>query len=212
VKPERPAQLPAGNYNADAFTKYSNDNVKAYIKFLLVQVFRAAAPENVCKLLSHTDQTRLTVDDAYQTFFIDHRVESDKKQTMINVVNSTDDNQDNSAPDQDVAAFQPQQQQSQQRNQQQGSNYQGNQSKGPFNNKNLFQKNRPAAQHQGSNNSRNGKFCVYFKILNHMQEECRKRMKDDKPCVNNKGQLYWPNINSTTENNDPNNGVGSVFQ
>jgi hypothetical protein len=55
--------------------------------------------------------------------------------------------------------------------------------------------------------------------LNHTQEECRKRRKDKKTCVNSKGQLYWPKINSTIENNsvqtqnfDTINGVGSVFQ
>ena len=66
----------------------------------------------------------------------------------------------------------------------------------------------------GSNpqsNSGNGKFCAYCKILNHSQEECRKRMRDNKPCVNNQGKLYWPKINSAAENNDPNN-VGAVFQ
>jgi hypothetical protein len=60
-------------------------------------------------------------------------------------------------------------------------------------------------------NSGNGKFCCYCKILNHLQEECRKRMRDNKPCVTNQGKLYWPKINSTAENNDPNN-VGAVFQ
>jgi hypothetical protein len=65
---DRPVQLPAGNYNEDAMTKFANDNVKAYNKFLLAQVFRAVAQENVCKLLSHKDQTRLTVQDAYQNF------------------------------------------------------------------------------------------------------------------------------------------------
>ncbi len=102
----------AGNYNEDALTKFSNDNVRAYNIFLLAQVFWAAAPENIRKLLSDKDQTRLTVDDAYQTFFTEHRVESDKIQTIINVVNSVNNNQDNSASDQDVAAFRPQQQQS----------------------------------------------------------------------------------------------------
>jgi hypothetical protein len=71
-----------------------------------------------------------------------------KKQTMVNVVNLIDNDQDSSAPEQDVAAFRPQQQRSQQRNQQQGSNYRGNQSKGQFSNKGSFQKSRPAAQHQ----------------------------------------------------------------
>jgi len=59
-------------------TKDINDNVKSYNKLLLAQVFWAAALENVPKLLSHKNQTRLTVDDAYQTFFTEHRVETDK--------------------------------------------------------------------------------------------------------------------------------------
>jgi hypothetical protein len=79
VKPDRPVQLPVGNYDQDALTKYSNDNIRAYNMFLLTQVFRAAAPENVRKLLCHKNQTHITIDDAYQTFFTDHRVESDKK-------------------------------------------------------------------------------------------------------------------------------------
>jgi hypothetical protein len=213
VKPERPAPLPAGTYSEDVLTKAINDKVKSYNKFLLAQVFGAAALENVCKLLSHKDQTHLTVDNAYQTFFTEHRVESDKKQTMaVNVVNSFDDDQDNSVQDQDVAAFRPQQQRSQQRNKQQASNYRENQSTGQFNNKPSFPKSKLAAQHQGSNHSKNGKFCAYCKILNHSQEECRKIIRDNKLCMNNKGQLYWPKINSTTENSDPNNGVGSVFQ
>jgi hypothetical protein len=45
VKPVRPAQLPAGNYSQDALTKFANDSIKSYNKFLLRQVFRAAPPE-----------------------------------------------------------------------------------------------------------------------------------------------------------------------
>ena len=40
---------------------------------------------------------------------------------------------------------------------------------------------------------------VYYKMMNHAQEECRKRINDKQPCVNNKGQMYWPRINNTTE-------------
>jgi len=78
IKPDRPAQLPAGNYSEDALTQYVNNSVEAYNKFLFAQVFKAAAPENVHKLLSHKDQTRLTIDNAYQTFFTEDRVEQDK--------------------------------------------------------------------------------------------------------------------------------------
>ena len=213
IKPERPAPLqPQGTYTQDMLTAFANDSVRAYNKFLLAQVFRAAAPENVRKLLSHKDQTRMTVDDAYDTFFTDHRVETDKKErAMVNVINDEEDS-GNASTEQDIAAFRPQQRQQQQRyGQQQNSNYRSNQNqqqKGKSN-KNSYPKKPTNNNSQG--NSGNGKFCAYCKILNHSQEECRKRMRDNKPCVNNQGKLYWPKVNSTAENNDPNN-VGAVFQ
>jgi hypothetical protein len=130
IKPDRPAQLPAGNYSEDALTQYANDHVEAYNKFLFAQVFKAAALENVHKLLSHKDQTHLTVDDAYQTFFMEHRVEQDKCQSTINI-HAVDRNQDQdvTTPDPNVAAFRPQQQQ-QFHSQQSGYNNRGNRSRG----------------------------------------------------------------------------------
>ena len=154
----------------------------------------------------------MMVDDAYETFFTDHRVETDKKErAMVNVINDEEDS-GNASTEQDIAAFRPQQRQQQQRyGQQQNSNYrsyQNQQQKGKSN-KNSYPKKTTNNNSQG--NSGNGKFCAYCKILNHSQEECRKRMRDNKPCVNNQGKLYWPKVNSTAENNDPNN-VGAVFQ
>jgi hypothetical protein len=112
IKPEQPAPIqPQGTYTQDNLTAFTNDSVRAYNKFLLAQVFRAAAPENVRKLLSHKDQTRMTVDDAYQTFFTDHRVETDRKErAMVNVINEEEESA-NSATEQDIAAFRPQQRQ-----------------------------------------------------------------------------------------------------
>jgi hypothetical protein len=70
VKPERPAPIqPQGTYTEDALTKYANDSVDAFANFLFTQMFKAAAPENVRQLLSHKDQSRLTVEEAYKVFF-----------------------------------------------------------------------------------------------------------------------------------------------
>jgi hypothetical protein len=56
----------------------------------------------------------MTVDDAYDTFFTDHRVKTDKKErTMVNVINEEEDSS-NTATEQDIAAFRPQQRQQQQ--------------------------------------------------------------------------------------------------
>jgi hypothetical protein len=152
VKPDQPALIqPQGTYTEDNLTPYANDSVKAYNKFLLTQVFRAAAPESIRKLLSHKDQTRLTVDDAYQTFFTDHRVETDRKErAMVNAIN--EDEETATSTEQEVAAFKPQQRQQQQQcyPQQQNSGYKSNQNqqRGKQNNKNSYPKNLTQAIHK----------------------------------------------------------------
>ncbi len=102
--------------------------------------------------------------------------------------------------EQDVAAFKPQQRQQPRpqnynwgggNNRSHGQNYRGN-----SNNRQNF--NQDSSQPR-NNFSRNGKYCVYCKMMNHAQEECRKRINDKQPCVNNKRQMYWPKINNTTE-------------
>ncbi len=140
-------------------TAYVNDSIKAYSKFLLTQIFRAAAPENVRKLLSHKDQTRLTVDDAYDTFFTDHRVETDRKErAMVNVINDAEEDSGNVSNEQDIAAFRPQQRQQQQQryNQQQNSNYRSNQNRSQQPKHNNNQQQRSQQQNkswrQGSGN------------------------------------------------------------
>jgi len=218
IKPERPNPGNDGRFSQDDMTKFANDSVEAYNQFLFTQIFKAAAPENVRKLLSHKDQTRLTVDDAYQTFFTEHRVEQDKRvatSSIHAIEEASTSNVHNDDPN--VAAFQPQRRQQQQfrgNNRGRGQNsYRGN-----TNNKPALNQNQSTYKNSSASTNGNGKFCAYCKILNHTQEECRKRKRDNKPCVNNKGQLYWPKINNVntqndqTQQNDSNNEVDSVFQ
>jgi len=77
VKPDRPAQEAAGGYSEDSLTKAINDNMDNFANFMFTQMFKAAAPENVCRHLSHKDQTRLMVEDGYKIYFTDHRLEMD---------------------------------------------------------------------------------------------------------------------------------------
>jgi hypothetical protein len=150
VKPDRPAAIQLqGTYMEDNLTSFVNDSVKAYNRFLLTQVFRAAAPESVRKLLSHKYQTHLTVEDAYQTFFTDHRVETDRKErAMINAVN---DEEETTNPDLEVAALRPQPRQQQQQQwylQQQNSGYKGNHQRGKQNNKIFIRKSLTPQTHK----------------------------------------------------------------
>jgi hypothetical protein len=91
-------------------TKYVNDSIDSFANFMFTQMFKAAAPENVRRLLSHKDQTRLTIEDAYKVFFTDHRLEMDKKALQIQAI-LEDQEFSNLEQKQDVAAFRPQQRQ-----------------------------------------------------------------------------------------------------
>jgi len=175
-----------------------NDSVEAYNKVLFAQVFKAAAPENVRKLLSHKDQTRLTVDDAYQTFFTEHRVEQDKRQPTALNVHAVEDNldQESNNTDPNMAAFRPQHPpQQQQFRQQQQYNNRGNRSRGQSSYRG--NSNR-SSQNQGSNASRNGKFCIYCKILNHTQEECRKKLMIRNPVLMAKDNFTGLKLTTST--------------
>ncbi len=154
IKPNRPAQLANGHYSEDALTQYANDSIEAYNQFLFTQIFKAAAPENVRKLLSHKDQTRLTVDEAYQTFFTEHRVEQDKRQPTALTVHAIEDHQDPETANMDpnVAAFRPQRPPQQQFRQQQQNNNRGNCSRGQNNYRGNNNNNR-SSQNQGNNAS-----------------------------------------------------------
>jgi hypothetical protein len=67
--------------------KAINDNVDNFANFMFTQMFKAAAPENIRRLLSHKDPTRLTVEEAYKVYFTDHRLKMDKKSSSVHAVN-----------------------------------------------------------------------------------------------------------------------------
>ncbi len=53
-----------------------------------------------------------------------------------------------------------------------------------------------------NNAIQNNKYCYFCKQQGHRQEECRKRIKENKPCQNAQGQTNWPRI-YLEENSDP---------
>jgi hypothetical protein len=165
-----------GGYLKDDLTKFGNNNIDFFANFLFTQIFRASVPENVCRLISHKDQTRLTMDEAYQILYTEDCVEMDKRTSIKStLIHAVSEEQNSVTQDPEVAAFRLQQRQQKPHNNQQNFNNCGNRSRGHDFSRGNFN-NRPSNQNQGgSNASRNGKFCVYCKIMNHAQQECRKK-------------------------------------
>jgi hypothetical protein len=67
---------------------------------------------------------------------------------------------------------------------QQNNNYRNNQQQ--------WRSNNP-----GNNSNRNNKTCSFCRRLGHHQEECRKRMNANQPCIDANGKTFWPKINTT---------------
>jgi len=44
----------------------------------------------------------------------------------------------------------------------------------------------------GNNSKRNNITCIFCWIPGHCQEECRKRIKENKPCLDSNGRPFWP--------------------
>jgi hypothetical protein len=73
--------------------------------------------------------------------------------------------------------------------------------------------NRYNSGNSGNNRNRNGKYCFYCKIKNHTQEECWKRIKDNKLCKDKQVHAYWPKVYVTNEQQERDQqGQQPVFQ
>ncbi len=72
-----------------ALTQVIDDNISSFLDFQFVQMFLAPAPENICHLISHEDQTRPMVDKAYNVFYTETRVKIDRKLYAIAITGTT---------------------------------------------------------------------------------------------------------------------------
>jgi hypothetical protein len=54
----------------------------------------------------------------------------------------------------------------------------------------------------GNNSNHNKTTCIFCKKLGHRQEDCRKRINANQPCLDSSGKTFWPKIN-TTDNGAP---------
>jgi hypothetical protein len=157
-------------------TQWKNDMVNNMLQFFKMQLFRASLPGDLRKAVVQHDQNTITLDDMYQVATDKQRESGTKASKSVAAIQ--DDSQSEAGEDEEtkdeVAAFQNKRNnrfQNQNRNQSQGSGQRSNRHNSG----------------NGNNRNRNGKYCFYCNIQNHSQEECRKRMKDNKPCKDKQG-------------------------
>ena len=167
------------------------DTVNNMLQFFKMQLFRASLPGDLRKAIAQHDQTTITLNDMYQVATDTQRESGLKASKPVSAIqdDSQSEDEDDEEAEDEVAAFQENR-----NNRFQGRNQ--NQPQGSGQRSNRY---NPGSR---NNRNRNGKYCFYCKIQNHTQEECRKRIKDNKPCKDKQGQAYWPKVYVTNKSRE----------
>ncbi len=152
-----------------------------------MQLFRAALPRDLRKVVTQHNKNTITLDDMYQVATDTQRESGSKANRPVADVNE-DSHSEAKDEEDEVAAFQ-------------------NKRNNRFQNK-ARRKNEGAPQcdnrfNSGARNNtkRKGKYCFYCKIQNHTQEECRKWIQENKLCKDKQGCAYWPRVYVTSNGN-----------
>jgi len=161
-------------------------------KFFLLNHFRAGLPTELRRVLNLQNEDELKLNAAVKLATIEARSREESKcQTKIYATEVSE----NQEP-QIEAVRQNQNWRSSNQNQYRPQNRNQNQQQ--------KSNNQSWRQGAGNNSNKNGQTCIFCKRQGHRQEECRKRQKANKPCLDSNGRAFWPKVN-TTEGNPTNN-------
>jgi hypothetical protein len=195
-----PAELVLAN-QADtlAMRAYVRQSDLSLARFFLMNHFQASLPSELHWVLNLQNQDELWLSNAVKLATIEARSREEAKCSSKAYAAAV-------APDDykepQIHAFC------------QGSNF-SRQSTGKYQSQPARKNNQQRPQNkpwkpsgQGNNSNRNGQTCSFCKMQNHWQEDCRKRIKANKPCLDSNGHPFWPKVNAADEN--PTNSIEAL--
>ncbi len=178
-----------GGISDAAFRRFIRQYDAMWINFFKMNLFKAALTPELRSVVAQQEQETITIKRMYQVATTAQRDLKGKSPALVNEIR--EEEQTAEGGNDDVAAFN-------RRGARPRTNQAGRQSRGNYNSgRGGYQAGSGrGASHSGSgnNNNRNGKYCYFCKIQGHRQEECQKRMKENKPCRDSQGRYYWPKI------------------
>ena len=202
-----PANLD-GTYTQAEVLKYGEIRDERLFRFFSFQLFKVGLPEDVRKVI-HQQKP----DSMFKAMDIASAQERTKDKDSRRPVHAVEE--ENFAVKAIQPTFQPSRPQNNYAPQQRQNNWnkQPQQQQQPYG-----QRNQQPNQHQGafqqqqqrprnntySNNSTNGKpTCMYCRIPGHHQDDCRKRIAANAPCMNAAGKPCYPKSVNEISNQDP---------
>ncbi len=158
-----------------------------WINFFKMNLFKAALTLELRSVVAQQEQETITIKRMYQVATTAQRELKGKGPTLVNEIREEEPAAESETDD--VAAFN-------RRGARPRTNQAGGQSRGNYSSGQVgYQAGSGRGTNNsgsGNNNNRNGKYCYFCKLQGHRQEECRKRMKENKPCRDAQGRYYWP--------------------
>jgi hypothetical protein len=202
LTPPDPAIDAMGNHvilpaDLQAYKKALVENV---VEFYILNQFRAALLPDLRRVINLQPMHTLDLDTAVRLATIKLRSKDEAKGTSkIQVVQQEEEEDNVEAITQNrQKKFTPSNQQN--RGQQNRQNYR--QPNNYRNNNQQWRSNPNNNSGPGNNSNRNKTTCIFCQKLGHRQEDCRKRINTNQPCLDSTGKTFWPKIN-TTENGAP---------
>jgi hypothetical protein len=171
--------------------------IENIIKFYLLNQFWAALPVDLRNVINLQPMHMLDLDTAVCLATIELRSKDEARgTTWIQAVQQEEDEDGVEAITQNhQKKFFPQNQQNRAHQNSQNfrsqNNYLNNQ------NQQQWRNNNP-----GNNSNRNKMMCIFCRKQGHRQEECRKRINSNQPCLDLSGKPFWSKIN-TSDNGAP---------
>jgi hypothetical protein len=193
--PPKPVVQANGFLDTAEVDAYYDIRDKAIGEFYLLNLFRAGLPTELKRVINLQSLNELDLYNAVKLATIESlsREEAKASSHVFAIDDETEDAVD--------AVNYRQQKSSNQSSRGQNRNFQGNNRGSNSNRGNPYLWKNPNQQQAGNNSNRNKQVCVFCKIPNHRQEECRKRINANKPCLDTNGRPFWPKVNAATDSN-----------
>jgi hypothetical protein len=190
------------------FQTFKQQHTAMMFNIFKMNLFKAALTPELWAVVAQQDQEQMTVKKMYMHATTAQREGKTKPPAAVNEISEDDGTTDAADEENDVAAFN-------RRGARPKQNQLGGQSQRGFNSgRGGYQSgagpSRGGNSSGGSNSNWNGKFCYFCQIQGHRQEECQKRIKENKPCRDAQGRNYWPRIYFMDENPDT-KAVNSIY-
>jgi hypothetical protein len=184
-----------GGISNNSFRRFLRQYDVKWINFFKMNLFKAALTPELRSVVAQQEHETITIQRMYQVATTAQRELKGKGPALRNEIREEEITTE--GENDDVAAFN--QQGARPKSNKSGGQNRGNYSSGQGGYP-TGSGGRGGNSGAGNNGNRNGKYCYFCKIQGHRQEECRKRIKENKPCRDAQGRYYWPKVYFMEEN------------